>query len=90
MKTTVKTNETKSLQGLERQREFLNTIKTDGKKDDSFFVTEKVMESMRDSGYRDIRKALNDLMDNSEQAGAKKIAILTTTDRENVKNASES
>lgn len=89
METTVKANEIESLQGLERQRAFLNSIKTSGKKDDSFFVTEKVMESMRDSGYRDIRKALNDLMDNSEQAGAKKIAIVTTTDREDVKNARE-
>lgn len=89
METTVKTNEIESLQGLERQRAFLDTIKAGGTKDDSFFVTEKVMESMRDSGYRDIRKALNDLMDNAEQAGAKKIAIITTTEKENVKGARE-
>lgn len=75
--------------GLERQKAFLDQQKATNSKDDSFFVTEKVMESMRDSGYRDIRKALNDLIDNSEQAGAKKIAVVTTSEKGNEKNARE-
>lgn len=75
--------------GLLRQRAFLDQQKDSGSKDDTFFVTEKVMESMRDSGYRDIRKALNDLMDNSEQAEAKKIAIATTAEKGSEKNARE-
>lgn len=75
--------------GLKRQKAFLDQQQTSNSKDDSFFVTEKVMESMRDSGYRDIRKALNDLIDNSEQAGAKKIAIVTTSEKGNEKNARE-
>jgi hypothetical protein len=44
---------------------------------------------MRDSGYRDIRKALNDLIDNAEQAEAQKIAIVTTAGKEDHKNARE-
>ncbi len=75
--------------GLVRQRAFLDSQKETNEKNDTFFVTEKVMESMRDSGYRDIRKALNDLIDNSEQAGAKKIAIVTTAERAAEKNARE-
>jgi hypothetical protein len=89
MATTTKMKPPKQLTGLERQKAFLVSIKGGGLKDDSFFVTEKVMESMRDSGYRDIRKALNDLIDNSEQAGAKKIAVVTTTDSEDQKYARE-
>lgn len=88
MEATVKPKNTQ-LAGLERQKAFIQSIKAGGKKDDSFFVTEKVMESMRDSGYRDIRKALNDLIDNSEQAAAKKIAVLTTTEKEQAKHARE-
>lgn len=75
--------------GLVRQRAFLNEQKESSSNNDTFFVTEKVMESMRDSGYRDIRKALNDLMDNSEQAGAKKIAIISTSEKGSEKNARE-
>lgn len=75
--------------GLVRQLSFLDDLEESKINDDTLFVTDKVMESMRDSGYRDIRKALNDLMDNSEQAGAKKIAIVTTAERGNEKNARE-
>lgn len=80
---------TTQISGLDRQRSFLLASQQNGQNGDSFFITHKVMESMRDSGYRDIRKALNDLIDNSEQAGAKKISISTTIDREDVKHARE-
>jgi hypothetical protein len=83
------TNKQSLTPGLSRQRAFLDKQKENKGKEESFFVTEKVMESMRDSGYRDIRKALNDLIDNSKQAGAKKIAVVTTAERENGKNARE-
>lgn len=75
--------------GLVRQLSFLEQLEKEITKDDTFFVTEKVMESMRDSGYRDIRKALNDLIDNSLQAGAKKVGIVTTTEKGLEKNARE-
>jgi hypothetical protein len=78
-----------TLKGLARQRAFLDTIQAQGNTDDSFFVTEKVMESMRDSGYRDIRRALNDLIDNSKQANAKNIAVVTTVAKEQVKGATK-
>ncbi|HTE28938.1 MAG TPA: hypothetical protein VK666_01090, partial [Chryseolinea sp.] len=76
-----------SVTGIDRQKAFLENSKKKGINGDSFFITDKVMESMRDSGYRDIRKAINDLIDNSEQAGATKISVATTTSREDVKNA---
>jgi len=78
-----------SLHGLDRQKAYLDTINATDQKSDSLFVTERVTESMRDSGYRDIRRALNDIMDNSLQAGAKKIAILSTSAKEEQKNARE-
>ena len=78
-----------SVTGIDRQKAFLENSKKKGINGDSFFITDKVMESMRDSGYRDIRKAINDLIDNSEQAGATKISVATTTSREDVKNARE-
>lgn len=78
-----------NLTGLERQKAFLESTKKRGLSGDSFFITDKVMESMRDSGYRDIRKAINDLIDNSEQAGAKKIVVATTSAREDAKGARE-
>lgn len=86
-KSKAKTQELSS--GIERQKLYLQQKKALGLNNDSLFITEKVMESMRDSGYRDIRKAVNDLIDNSEQAGAKKIAVVTTTAKEGQKNAKE-
>lgn len=84
-----KSKGSEKLTGIGRQLAFLEFNKTQVTTDETFFVTEKVMESMRDNGYRDIRKALNDLIDNSEQAGAKKIAVLSTSGKDNVKNAKE-
>lgn len=75
--------------GLERQRAFLTNLKEQGNSGQSFFITDKVMHSMRDNGYRDVRKALNDLIDNSEQAGAKRIAVVTTSDRGKEKGSRE-
>ena len=89
MARITKQAEPKLAPGLVRQRTFLESQKDADANNTSFFVTEKVMESMRDSGYRDIRKALNDLIDNSEQAGAKKIAIATTAERPPEKHARE-
>lgn len=91
MAKSTKTKTAGNLTGLGRQLAFLELYEEQNKdkNDDSFFVTEKVMESMRDNGYRDIRKALNDLIDNSEQAGAKKIAVFTTSGKDNQKNSKE-
>jgi hypothetical protein len=81
--------ESVTLSGLSRQKAFLESHQQDDSDSGSLFITEKVMESMRDSGYRDIRKALNDIIDNAQQAGAKRIAIVTTTAREDKKGARE-
>lgn len=77
------------LTGLERQKEFLLNSTKNGNNNDSFFITEKVMESMRDSGYRDVRRAINDLIDNAKEAGAKKVAVVTTSGKGAEKNARE-
>ncbi|HUC79464.1 MAG TPA: ATP-binding protein [Flavisolibacter sp.] len=89
MATTLKSNQAKPLRGIERQKAFLENAKKNGLSDDSFFVIDKVMESMRDNGYRDIRKAINDLIDNAEQAGAKRISVVTTTEKPAEKGAKE-
>lgn len=83
------TEESVTLSGLSRQKAFLESHQEDTADTGSLFITEKVMESMRDSGYRDIRKALNDIIDNAQQAGAKRIAIVTTTATEDKKGARE-
>jgi hypothetical protein len=83
------TEESMTLSGLSRQKAFLESHQQDDSDSGSLFITEKVMESMRDSGYRDIRKALNDIIDNAEQAKAKRIAIVTTTAKEDKKSARE-
>lgn len=79
----------KPKKGPESQEAYVQSIKSGAGEDLSFFVTETVMESMRDNGYRDVRKALNDLIDNSQQADAKKIAVITTSGRDAVKGARE-
>jgi hypothetical protein len=89
MAKATKSKNINNLTGIGRQIAFLELQKETAATDDSFFVTDKVMESMRDNGYRDIRKALNDLVDNSEQAGAKKIAVLTTSGKDGQKNSKE-
>jgi hypothetical protein len=76
-----KTAAKKPLRGLHRQKAYLEKVTHSGSGENSFFVTETVIESMRDSGYRDVRKALNDLIDNAQQAGAKKVAVLSTTQK---------
>src|SRR4051812_15969731 len=83
--TSTKIKSTLVLTGLERQRAFLDDVKKNKLAEDSFFVIDKVMEGMRDNGYRDIRKALNDLIDNGQQAGAKRIAVTSTTAKDEKK-----
>ncbi len=79
----------RKLHGLERQKAYIEHTNSLGLGGDSFFKIDKVVESMRDSGYRDIRKAINDIVDNSIQAEANRIAIMTTSERGKEKGSRE-
>jgi hypothetical protein len=74
--------------GLERQKSYLENKKiAKVNREYALFVPDKMIESLRDSGYRDVRKAINDLIDNSIQALAPRIDIVFTSGKAEEKGA---
>lgn len=74
--------------GIERQKAYLKSInKNNANREYALFVPDKMVESLRDSGYRDVRKALNDLIDNSIQAEAPRIDVIFTSEKPAEKGA---
>lgn len=83
-------NEQQTTNGLERQKAYLESIKkNNANREYSLFVPDKMVESLRDSGYRDVRKAINDLIDNSIQSLSPRIDIVYTSEKPAEKGAKQ-
>lgn len=92
MKTTENKIKSQQLEltGLARQEEYLSKIKKESSdREYALFVPEKMIESLRDSGYRDVRRAINDLIDNSIQAQSQRIDIIFTSEKPAEKGAKQ-
>jgi hypothetical protein len=88
MKTEKINNTNNQIVALERQKLYLERkSKANANREYALFVPDKMIESLRDSGYRDVRKAINDLIDNSIQAQAPRIDIVFTSEKPTEKGA---
>lgn len=65
---------------IEKQEEYTNQLEAKGENSFSLVAAEAFVKSMRDSGYKSTATALDELVDNADEAGASQVDIVYTKD----------
>jgi Txe/YoeB family toxin of Txe-Axe toxin-antitoxin module len=72
---------------LARQNRYVDRLKSHGERGFSLIAADAFIRGMRDSGYRSTATAIDEFIDNSIQAGARRIDVAFTLDRSEGKAA---
>jgi len=71
---------------VEEQEEYVEELESRGESSFSLVAARAFVEGMRDSGYKSTATALDEMIDNSEEAEASRVDVIYTKEGQNVSN----